>query len=137
MVAAALPMTIARLAAAAGVGVETVRYYQRRGLIAVPVRGSAPGAPVRRYDADTLRRLRFIRSAQAAGFTLSEIAELLELDATGDRARARSLAEGRIAALDIRIAELQAARDALSGLAHDCANTGAGACPILAAFEPS
>ena len=130
-------MTIARLAAAAGVGVETVRYYQRRGLIVQPPRGSGPGAPVRRYDVDTLRRLRFIRSAQAAGFTLTEIAELLELDATGDRARARTLAQMRIAALDTRIAELQAARDALSGLAHDCASGSAGACPILAAFEPA
>lgn len=136
MIAAAPSMTIARLATAAGVGVETVRYYQRRGLIAQPPRGSGPGSPVRRYDAETLRRLRFIRSAQGAGFTLTEIAELLELDATGDRTRARALAEARIAALDARIAELQIARNALSGLARDCASKGAGACPILAAFEP-
>jgi MerR family mercuric resistance operon transcriptional regulator len=59
-------MTIARLAAAAGVGVETVRYYQRRGLLPVPASAGA----VRRYDAGHVRRLRFIRRAQAAGFTL-------------------------------------------------------------------
>jgi MerR family mercuric resistance operon transcriptional regulator len=69
-------MTIARLAAAAGVGVETVRYYQRRGLLPVPASAGA----VRRYDAGHVRRLRFIRRAQAAGFTLEEIGELLALD---------------------------------------------------------
>ena len=79
------PLTIARLGAAAGVGVETVRYYQRRGLLPVP---ASMGA-VRRYDAGDVRRLRFIRRAQAAGFTLEEIGELLALDRTGDRARVR------------------------------------------------
>ena len=83
-----VPLTIARLGAAAGVGVETVRYYQRRGLLAVP----AGGGGVRRYDEEDVRRLRFIRRAQAAGFTLEEISELLALDRTDDRARVRRLA---------------------------------------------
>jgi MerR family mercuric resistance operon transcriptional regulator len=77
-----VPLTIARLGAAAGVGVETVRYYQRRGLLDVP----ANGGGVRRYDEEDVRRLRFIRRAQAAGFTLEEIGELLALDRTDDRA---------------------------------------------------
>ncbi|WP_431471237.1 MerR family DNA-binding protein [Sphingosinithalassobacter sp. LHW66-3] len=124
-------MTIAKLAAAAGVGVETVRYYQRRGLIDTPARG----AGVRRYGAPDLRRLRFIRSAQAAGFTLEEIGELLALDAGNDRARAREMARARVAALDARIAELQAARGALAQLARECAAGEAGPCPIIAAFE--
>jgi MerR family transcriptional regulator, mercuric resistance operon regulatory protein len=93
-------LTIARLAATAGAGVETVRYYQRRGLLAVP-----PSAGrVRRYGPRGRRRLRFIRGAQAAGFTLEEIGELLELDRTQDRARVRALAAERIAPLDARIA---------------------------------
>ncbi len=130
-------LTIARLAGAGGVGVETVRYYQRRGLLAEPPRpaGGGSGGGVRRYGAEDVRRLRFIRSAQAAGFTLEQIAELLALDAGEDRARARALAEDRIAALDARIAELEAARTSLRRLAGACAAGGKGPCPILEAFE--
>ena len=88
-------MTIGQLARQGGVNVETIRYYQRRGLLPVPPQSaSAPSeGRVRRYDEAVLRRLRFIKSAQAAGFTLTEIAELLELDASSDRARARELAD--------------------------------------------
>lgn len=130
-------MTIARLAAAGGVGVETVRYYQRRGLLETPPRpeGSGSGGGVRRYGAEDLRRLRFIRQAQGAGFTLEQIGELLALDAGEDRARARALAEGRLVELDARIAELEAARAALRRLATACADGGRGPCPILEAFE--
>ena len=87
-------MTIAALAREGGVGVETVRYYQRRGLLDEPDRPTGAGARggIRRYGTDDARRLRFIRSAQAAGFTLEQIGELLALDATDDRARARQLA---------------------------------------------
>lgn len=127
-------MTIGGLARAGGVGVETVRYYQRRGLIAEPERESLYGG-VRRYGSDDVRRLRFIRAAQGAGFTLDQIGELLELDARDDRPRARALARERIAALDARIAELSAARDALARLAHECGRGGKGRCPILTAFE--
>jgi len=130
-------MTIAGLARDAGVGVETVRYYQRRGLIDIPERagGSGIGGGVRRYDASHIRRLRFIRSAQAAGFTLDAIAELLTLDAGQDRTRAHTLATERLAALDQKIAELQAARDALTRLSAACGAQGSGPCPIIAAFE--
>ncbi|HEX7694371.1 MAG TPA: MerR family transcriptional regulator [Sphingomonas sp.] len=127
-------MTIGKLAAAGAVGVETVRYYQRRGLLNEPSRAQILGG-VRRYDDADLQRLRFIRAAQGAGFTLEQIGELLLLDATDDRARARELAAERIAALDAKIAELSAARTALSRLAHDCASSAAGPCPILRAFE--
>lgn len=128
-------MTIARLADAGGVGVETVRYYQRRGLIETPGRPQGAGAGVRRYGREHVRRLRFIRSAQAAGFTLEQIAELLELDSRDDRTRARALAQERVAALDAKIAELSRARDALKRLAHECGASGAGPCPILSAFD--
>jgi MerR family mercuric resistance operon transcriptional regulator len=123
---------IGGLAKAAGVGVETVRYYQRRGLLAEPAR---PHGEVRRYGDEDLRRLRFIRSAQTAGFTLNEIKELLDLDASDDRARARQLASARVAELDAKIAELREAREALAGLASACANERSGPCPILSAFE--
>lgn len=124
--------TIGGLAKAAGVGVETVRYYQRRGLLNEPAR---PSGEVRRYGEDDFKRLRFIRSAQAAGFTLNEIKELLDLDSADDRARARELARARVAALDDKIEELRQARDALAGLATACANKDGGPCPILSAFE--
>jgi len=126
--------TIGGLANAAGVGVETVRYYQRRGLLAEPAR---PHGEVRRYGEPDVKRLRFIRSAQSAGFTLAEIKELLDLDASDDRARARELAQARVAAIDGKIAELTQARDALAGLATACARKRGGACPIISAFERS
>ncbi len=130
-------MTIGQLARQGGVNVETIRYYQRRGLLPVPDQpvGAASEGRVRRYDEAVLRRLRFIKSAQAAGFTLTEIAELLELDASSDRARARELADVRIAAIEKTIAELEAARRALVGLSRQCAADDTRHCPIIAAFE--
>lgn len=130
-------LTIAKLARAGGVGVETVRYYQRRGLMPEPPRpeGSGLGGGVRRYGEAEVRRLKFIRAAQGAGFTLEEIGELLDLDATDERARARDLAQRRIAVLDQKIAELSAARTALARLADRCAAGRSGPCPILSAFE--
>lgn len=125
-------MRISDLAQAAGVGVETVRFYQRKGLLAVP-RGDAPGG--RHYDEDDLRRLRYVRQAQTAGFTLAEIARLIELSHTDDRPAARAMARERIAALDERIAVLQAARQSLAKLERDCAKGGEGPCPILNVFE--
>jgi len=124
-------MTIARLAAAGGVGVETIRYYQRRGLLPEPARAGA----IRRYGASDLRRLLFVRRAQAAGFTLEEISELLALDSGQDRARVRALAGERLAALEAKIAELEAARAALTRLSRACAAGTKGPCPILEAFE--
>ena len=127
-------MTIAGLAQAGGVGVETVRYYQRRGLLETPQRSGGPRGGIRRYGAADVQQLHFIRSAQAAGFTLEEIAELLRLDSTSDRARARELARSRITALDAKIEELQTARQALTRLARDCASGRRGPCPIIKAF---
>jgi MerR family mercuric resistance operon transcriptional regulator len=127
-------MRISDLAKAGGVGVETVRFYQRRGLLDVP-RGEAPAG--RHYGEEDLRRLRYIKQAQTAGFTLAEIASLIELHRVDDRPTAREMARTRIAALDERIAELQAARQSLVKLEHDCAKGGAGPCPILNVFEPA
>lgn len=126
-------MTIAKLARAAGVGVETVRYYQRRGLMPTP-RATADSA-YRHYDAGHLQRLRFIRRGQAAGFTLEEIGELLSLDRTSDRPRVRELAGARLAALDAQMAEIEAARAALHRLLHVCEGSDRGPCPIIEAFD--
>jgi MerR family mercuric resistance operon transcriptional regulator len=113
------------------VGVETIRFYQRRDLLRTPSRGGG----IRHYGRDDVRRLRFIRQAQAAGFTLEEIRELLELDAGEDRSRARELAKARVEALDAKIADLQRARDALRRLASECAEGSTGPCPILTSFD--
>jgi MerR family mercuric resistance operon transcriptional regulator len=125
-------ITIARLAEAADVGVETVRYYQRRGLMPVP---RAAGA-VRTYDAGHIDRLIFIRRAQSAGFTLEEIGELLKLDRGNDRARVRELARERLIALDAKIEELNAAKQSLSRLLGACHARKSGPCPIIEAFAP-
>ena len=128
-------MTISELARSGGVGVETVRFYQRRGLLPDPrPAATRRGSGTRHYGPAEVQRLRFIREAQKAGFTLDEIATLLDLDRSDDRARARSMARTRIDALDRKIAELSGARAALTRLADACAGGGAGPCPILAAF---
>lgn len=93
------------------------------------------GTGIRRYDDKDVRRLKFIRSAQTAGFTLEQIKELLSLDAGEDRARAREIAAERLAALDRTIADLEVARAALRRLAGACAVKGSGPCPIIAAFQ--
>lgn len=129
-------MTISGLAKAGGVGVETVRFYQRRGLLDVPGKsgGNALAGGIRRYGPEDVRKLRFIRAAQAAGFTLDQIGELLSLDASEDRPRARELAAERLAALDAKIAELETARAALRHLARECGASDDGPCPILSSF---
>ena len=132
-----MQLTIGKLAQAGGVGVETIRYYQRRGLLATPARsgGDGWGGGVRRYGEDELRRLKFIRAAQASGFTLDEISELLVLEKSDDRVRVRGLARQRIEALDAKIAQMTETRAALARLADQCAASDKGPCPILAAFE--
>jgi MerR family mercuric resistance operon transcriptional regulator len=124
-------LTIGKFAEAGGVGVETVRFYQRKGLLETPPRGDG----IRHYGEAGLRRLRFIRRAKQAGFTLAEIRELLELDSSLDHARARELAATRIAALDRQIGQLKHARASLKQLAENCENASSGPCPIIAAFD--
>jgi MerR family mercuric resistance operon transcriptional regulator len=124
-------LTIGKLASAGGVGVETIRFYQRKGLLKQPSRESG----IRRYGDEDVRRLRFIRHAQAAGFTLQEIKELLILDAGDDRRRAHELAEARIKSLDEKIGELRRARDSLRRLALECGHGSSGPCPILVSFK--
>lgn len=124
-------LTIGKLAEAGGVGVETIRFYQRKDLLGTPARDGG----IRRYGNEDVRRLRFIRKAQQAGFTLEEIRELIALDAGQDHHRAHEMADKRVAKLDEQIAELQRARESLQRLARECAKGSSGPCPILAAFD--
>lgn len=125
-------MTIGRFAKAAEVGVETVRFYQRRGLLAVPRAGAGK---FREYDPDSLQRVRFIRKAQTAGFTLSEIKELLTLDRTNQRQRIRAIAGAKLSQLEQRVRELDSVRHSLAHLVHHCETAPAGRpCPIVMSF---
>lgn len=122
-------IAIGKLARAAGVGVETIRYYQRRRLLAVPPR---PLGGQRRYGADSVRRVRFIKRAQALGFTLDEIATLLSLDQARACAPTRALASHKLAQIKQRIADLTALEAALGELVHRCDTRSARtACPIM------
>jgi MerR family transcriptional regulator, mercuric resistance operon regulatory protein len=126
-------MTIGRLAKAAGVGVETVRYYQRRGLLPTPAR--ALGA-FRYYGPEALEQLKSVKRAQRAGFSLAEIAILLRLDRVRDRHAAQRLAGRKVAEIDQQIDALQQLRHALSALTLACERgTGDVPCPILEAFR--
>lgn len=128
--------SISKLAIAAGTGVETVRFYQRLNLMPKPPgRQAGLRKGIYYYDETDLKRLRFIRTAQKAGFKLSEIAELLRLDASSDRRSVRELAYQRVAELDVKIAALTQARAVLENLATECAASDVGPCPIIAAFD--
>lgn len=124
-------LSIGKFAEAGGVGVETIRFYQRKELLEVPLKSGG----IRHYGQDDLRRLNFIRKAQSAGFSLQEIKELISLDSSDDRPRARELARSRIRALDTKIEELKQARNSLKKLATECAHGKSGPCPILKSFD--
>ncbi len=124
-------LTIGKFAATANVGVETIRFYQRKGLLSTPKRVEG----IRRYGSEDVRQLRFIKKAQTAGFTLEEIRRLLMLDSGEDRVTVRELAAERLHNLDEKIAELQAVRSSLEHLVGECAASKKGPCPILKSFD--
>ena len=125
-------LTIGRLADEAGVNVETIRYYQRRGLMAEP---DKPASGHRRYAADAIKRVRFIKRAQVLGFTLDEVGSLLELDEACACVETRELAAHKLQIIDEKLADLKAMRKALTALLRQC-DTGAtqGNCPIIHAL---
>lgn len=126
-------MTIGALAAAADVHVETVRYYQRRGLLRQPLR---PGGGIRRYGAADAGRLKFIKAAQRLGFHLDEIAGLLKLDDGTRCGEARELAAHKLADVRERIARLRGIESALAGLVQRCGVArGKVSCPLIAALH--
>jgi MerR family mercuric resistance operon transcriptional regulator len=122
-------LTIGKVAGAAGVNVETVRYYQRSGLVPEPPR---PAGSVRRYSEETVARLRFIKRAQELGFTLAEIRRLLALGDPQSCGKARALAADKLALVRSRIADLERMRAVLESLVERCdAVRGRVACPII------
>lgn len=129
------PLRSGQLAAAAGVNLQTLRYYERRGLLKPA--GRRPSG-YREYAPDAVRRLRFIKRAQELGFTLREIHELLALRAgtAGQRERTRTAVAGKLAEMDGKIRDLKAMRKTLAALADTCAcGETTGACPILTALD--
>ena len=129
-------LTIGLTARAAGVGVETIRFYERRGLVARPPKPSGTG--IRRYAPETVQRVRFIRQAQQLGFTLRQIEELLSLEADpeADCSDVRLRALAKIEEVDARIRQLADIRSALVRLMAACPGSGAlGACSILEALH--
>ena len=128
-----MPSTIGTLARNAGVNVETVRYYQRRGLLAEPPR---PLGGVRRYGEEALRRLHFIRQCQSLGFSLDEVGELLALDDGRHCTEASALAADRLKDVRVRLARLRRIERVLAGLVSQCRRSrGRMRCPLIDALS--
>jgi MerR family mercuric resistance operon transcriptional regulator len=128
-------LTIGALANAAAVNVETIRFYQRRGLLAEPDR---PFSGSRRYGEGHVMRVRFIKAAQRLGFTLDEVAELLELQDGIHCAEARRLAERRLQDVRERLASLRRVESALRQVVGRCsAARSASNCPLIASLWDS
>ncbi len=125
-------LTIGRLATAAAVGVETIRYYQGRGLLPVPV----PTGAFRRYSAAMVDRIRFIKRAQELGFSLDEVSELLDLEDGADRRSIRRIASDRLAQIETKVADLKRMQRVLKHLVVECEHTDAGRpCPIIGSLS--
>lgn len=128
-----MTLSIGGLAKQAGVGIDTVRFYERNGLLA-PAGRLASG--YRRYGAEELKRLRFIRRAKVLGFSLDDIRSLLALSAERDVARVRAAAQRKLGDIELRIAELERIRSGLRTLIDACpGHGGSEACPILNALS--
>lgn len=125
-------LTIGRLARAANVGIETVRYYQRRELLPVP---EANENTFRLYPMELVERIRFIKRAQELGFSLDEIATFLRLADGNNRKLIRKVATDRLADIRAKIADLERMEQVLSSLVEECEATGcAKPCPIITAI---
>ena len=127
-------MRIGTAAGQAGVNIQTLRYYERRGLLPKAPRRTSG---YRDFADDAVRMVRFIKRAQDLGFSLDEVEELLRLshDKRRDRSRIRSVAERRIRQIEQKVSELRAMRRALSHLVHCCAEGTTLECPIIEALD--
>ena len=122
-------LTIGALAKRGGVNVETIRYYQRRGLLREPLK---PRGGFRRYEVEAVKRVHFIKRAQHLGFTLEEIHGLLDLDERKACGKTRGMAANKLEMIEGKIAELSKMRKALAGLVRACDVSLEGApCPII------
>ena len=130
MKTASPPLTVGLLAKSAGVNVETIRFYQRKGLLPEPDR---PLGGIRRYEPSILARLRFIKAAQRLGFSLEEVGELLELEDGSGCREARRQAERKLADVREKLAELSRIEEVLADLVERCcAARGRVRCPLIA-----
>ncbi|MES1933960.1 MerR family transcriptional regulator [Salinisphaera shabanensis T35B1] len=121
--------SIGQLANAADTRVETIRYYERRGLMPEPPRANSG---YRRYPRDAEQRLRFIRRAKRLGFTLKEIMALLRLQAGGERADIKAIAEDKLDEIETRLADLERMRVTLHDVTRRCSGRGpVTGCPII------
>ena len=126
-------LSIGAFAEAAGVNVETIRFYQRKGLLWEPDR---PYGSIRRYGETDVARVRFVKSAQRLGFSLDEVAGLLTLDDGAHCDEARLLAEQKLIDVRSRLADLLRIEAALATLVDDCcASHGTVSCPLIAALQ--
>lgn len=126
-------LTIGAFARAAEVNVETIRFYQRKGLLPEPDR---PYGSIRRYGTADVARVKFVKSAQRLGFSLDEVAELLKLEDGTHCDEARTLAEHKLKDVREKLADLRRIESALARLVDDCcARKGTIACPIIAALQ--
>ena len=129
------PLTIGKVARLAGVGIETIRFYEREGLIPNPPRSESG---YRHYGEDSVARIRFIKKAKQLGFSLSEIGELLSLRAkpSGTCADVQHKAREKMAEIDQKVEALQSMRSALQELVAECSGTGPRSkCPILNSLD--
>lgn len=125
--------TIGVLGGEAGVNVETIRFYQRRGLLEEPAR---PPGGIRRYAQTHVRRLRFIRKAQTLGFSLDEVAELLALDDGRQCGEAERISSAKLATVRERLEQLRRVEKVLATLVRRChRNSGKVTCPLIAALD--
>ena len=128
-------LTISRLAEMGGVNLETVRYYERRGLLPKPPRTQAG---YRQFSPDTAERLRFIKRAQELGFSLEEVRELLALRVEPtNRVEVRARAQVKIADIEEKMKTLAAMKSTLQGLVDECGQCASAECPILVSLEDS
>jgi MerR family mercuric resistance operon transcriptional regulator len=126
-------LTIGGLAGLAGIGVEAIRFYQRKGLLRTPTRAYSG---IRRYGAADAKRLRFVKRAQGVGFSLDEIGGLLQLDDGMHCDEAAVIAAARLADVRAKLADLQRIESALSKLVRQCGTRrGQVACPLIAALH--
>jgi MerR family mercuric resistance operon transcriptional regulator len=128
-------VTIGTFARAAGVNVETIRFYQRKGLLPTPPRWRGG---IRRYGSADVRRVKFVKAAQRLGFSLDEIGELLTLEDGTHCGEAAELADLRLADVRAKLADLNRIEAALSKLVSECrAHRGTVTCPLIAALQSS
>jgi len=127
-------LTIGRMAEQAGVGIDTVRFYERRGLLPEPRRTAAG---YRLYGEDSINRIRFVRRAKRLGFTLDEIENLLKLqDQGGRKSEVKEITTRKLQQIDAKIADLSRMRTVLETLATECSGRGnVSSCPIIEAMS--